>query len=68
MFWKFITLLIAIMASALWVNIIITEGYNSRLNAYGTKADNEKSMLVSKVKNTLICIASLAWTTYIIFF
>ena len=67
-FWYMLVLFIAVASTALWLNIVITEGFNSRVNVYATKQDNDKSLLVSKTKNVLIFIASLFWCIFITYF
>ena len=67
-FWYMLVLFIAVASTALWLNIVITEGFNSRVNLYATKHDNDKSLLVSKTKNVLIFIASLFWCIFITYF
>lgn len=63
-FWYMLVLFFAITSTALWLNIVITEGFNSRVNVYATKQDNDKSLLVSKTKNILIVIACLFWSIF----
>lgn len=67
-FWYMLVLFIAVTSTALWLNIVITEGFNSRVNVYATKQDNDKSLLVSKTKNVLIVIASLFWSIFFTYF
>ena len=67
-FWYMLVLFFAITSTALWLNIVITEGFNSRVNVYATKQDNDKSLLVSKTKNVLIVIASLFWSIFFTYF
>ncbi len=67
-FWYMLVLFFAITSTALWLNIVITEGFNSRVNVYATKQDNDKSLLVSKTKNVLIVIACLFWSIFFTYF
>ena len=61
-------LIIAILSTLLYINIIITDIINSRINPYLTSSKElDSEMNKTKLKISLILIMALFWATVIYF-
>lgn len=65
----FFCLFIALLSTLFYINILIAEIANTKINMYSMQDDNSynESLKRGKVKNILLIIMSLFWTTVILF-
>lgn len=64
----FICLVIAILATFLWIDQMVIESINARINPYQKTVDDVKADRVNAVKRTVyILIASIFWSTVFYF-
>lgn len=64
----FFCLVIALLSTFFYVNILIAEIVNAKINVYGQQDENYRNEAIrrSKVKNILLIIMSLFWATIIL--
>ena len=65
----FFCLFIALLSTLFYINLLIAEIANTKINMYSMQDDNSynESLKRGKVKNILLIIMSLFWTTVILF-
>lgn len=64
---KYFSLILAILTSLLWVNQIIIDFINAKINPYGSGDNTEFDVKGAKIKFILIISTSFFWGTYIYF-
>lgn len=61
-----VSLIISILSSLLWINVLFAELVTAKVNPYVTD-DNNTDKMLSKVKIILVTIMSLSWGCTIYF-
>lgn len=64
----FFCLIVALLSSLLWINVLYVENINAKINPYQkTKKDMDDDRRRSVLKTILIIIMSVSWATVIYF-
>lgn len=64
----FLVIVLAILSSLIYMNLMLTDAINAKINPYGTGKDEKQAILLSKIKYALLVIMALTWGTVIRFF
>ena len=60
-------LVLALIATFVYLHLMAVDAINARLNPYGTEKDRDTALLIAKVKYGLLLIMAFSWGAVIRF-
>lgn len=60
-------LVLALLSTFVYVNLMLTDAINARINPYGAGSDEKTAVLIAKIKYALLVIMAFSWGAVIKF-
>lgn len=64
----YLIIVLALLSTLIYVNLMLTDAINAKINPYGAGHEKEQAILLSKIKYVLLVIMALSWGAVIRFF
>ncbi len=63
----YIILVLALFSTFIYVNLMLSDAINARINPYSAGKEKEEALLLSKIKYVLLVIMAFSWGAVIRF-
>ena len=64
----YLIIVLALLSTFVYINLMLTDAINARINPYGAGKEEKVAMLLSKIKYVLLLIMAFSWGAVIRFF
>lgn len=60
-------IVLALLSTFIYVNLVVSDAVNARINPYAAGSDEKTAVLISKIKYALLIIMAFSWGAVIKF-